>query len=223
MATQGVDGIIAFGFNGPEDEMARFADTFRPIVYINSPYQHKNVSRIMVKNDYGAGLAVDHFVQAGHTHIGMLSSHNINQHELTRREIGLRQAIERYNLPFSDSNVLQVPPQLTGGYEGIKQLLARKPEITAVFCYNDLVGLGAIRAASDLGKRIPEDLAIIGFDDVQLSQMNTPSLSSVSVDKHALGSLALNKILAMIDTPEKQFADQQVDVQLIHRESTNNA
>ena len=92
-----------------------------------------------------------------------------------------------------------------------------------MFCYNDLVGLGAIRAASDLGKRIPEDLAIIGFDDVQLSQMNTPSLSSVSVDKHALGSLALNKILAMIDTPEKQFADQQVDVQLIHRESTNNA
>lgn len=222
MATQGVDGIIAFGFNGPEKEMARFADTFHPIVYINSPYQHKNVSRIMVKNDYGAQLAVDHFVESGHTHIGMISVNNEAQNAYTRREIGLRHAIEQHNLPFSDSNIVHTSPQLMGGYDGVKQLLAQQPEITAVFCYNDLIGLGAIRAANDLGKRIPQDLAIIGFDDVQLSRMNTPSLSSISVDKHALGSLALNRILAMIDAPEKTFPDQPVDVELIHRESTKH-
>ena len=220
MATQGVDGIIAFGFNGPEEEMDRFADTFHPIVYINSPYQHKNISRIMVKNDEGARDVVDYFMREGHQHIGMLSVENrIKRVEIRRRQ-GFIQAIKAHNLPFQESQIIDVHPQLSGGYDGMKKLLAQHPEITAVFAYNDLIGLGAIRAAIDMGRSIPQELAVIGFDDVQLSSMTSPSLSSVHVDKYELGNLALQRILEMIEMPQTKLPDLSVDVKLIHREST---
>ena len=220
MATQGVDGIIAFGFNGPEEEMHRFADTFRPIVYINSPYQHKNVSHIIVKNDEGAHDVVDYFAREGHQYIGMLSAVNRVKPVEIRRRRGFIQAIKAHKLPFQESQIIDIHPQLSGGYEGTKRLLAQHPEITAVFAYNDLIGLGAIRAAIDMRRAIPQELAVIGFDDIQLCKMTSPSLSSVHVDKYKLGNLALQRVLDMIETPQKALPDISVDVKLIHREST---
>lgn len=219
MATQGVDGIIAFGFQNPEESLGRFADTFRPILLINSQYQHPNISHIMVPNDDGAEMVVDYFVSAGHTHIGMLTNGGHTGEEI-RREIGFKRGLIKHNLPFRPDQIFGGQPQLRGGYEAAMALLKRRPEITALFTYNDLMGLGAIRAVLDLGKRVPEDVAIVGFDDIQLNEMTSPSLSSVRVDKYHLGQIAAEYVLNLIQEPDTHLSSFDIELELVHREST---
>lgn len=220
LSTQGVDGIIAFGFNGPPEEMSRFADTFRPIVFINSPYDHQNIDLIMVRNDLGARMAIDHFVRIGHRCIGMLTNGSVPATADSRREQGFKAALLDHRLPLTDAHIVRTAPHLSGGYEGTVQLLKNLPDVSAIFAYNDLMGLGAIRACLDMGKRVPEEISIIGFDDIQLSQMTSPSLSSIRLDKHHLGYLAMKRVLDLIENPLKQLPDIEIGLQLIHREST---
>ena len=111
-------------------------------------------------------------------------------------------------------------PTIEGGYKALNQLIEQQPEITAVFTYNDLMGLGAIRAAHDQGKRVPQDLAVIGFDNIALGSKFIPSLSSIHVDKYEIGQRAMNRILDMLDTPDKSFAPIELPVMLIPRESS---
>ncbi|MEM7798286.1 MAG: LacI family DNA-binding transcriptional regulator [Chloroflexota bacterium] len=223
LSTQGVDGIIAFGFNVSMSEINAFANTFNPIVFINSHYDHPNVSTIMVQNDLGARLAVEYFVGAGHTQIGMLSNRLSYPGREIRRERGFIAALHDFDMPFSDAHIVHTEPHLSGGYEGTKTLLKRNPQITGIFAYNDLMGLGAIRACLDLGKQVPQDVAIIGFDDIQLNRMTYPSLSSIRVDKYKLGALAMQRILNLIESPVESFPDLEMGLTLVHRESTKTS
>jgi LacI family transcriptional regulator len=93
------------------------------------------------------------------------------------------------------------------------------PEVTAVLAYNDLRALGAVQACRDLGRRIPTQCAIIGFDDIRLAAMVRPSLTSVRVDKYYLGQQAMVRLLAMLNEPANTFPPVHVDVELVVRES----
>ena len=97
---------------------------------------------------------------------------------------------------------------------------AHPPQLTALFTYNDLLALGALRACYDVGRRVPEEFAVIGYDDIQLTAMVTPSLTSVSYNKHALGQIAMNRVLDMRDQPQLVLPKIDVDVSLTIREST---
>ena len=91
--------------------------------------------------------------------------------------------------------------------------------MTAIFAYNDLLALGAIRACKELGRRVPEDCAIIGFDDIPLADWVTPALTTVRMDKHALGNQAVARLLEMLDEPEVQYAPIFIPAELVVRES----
>ncbi len=219
LTTQAVDGIILFAYHLSDDELRTFADSYRPMVLVNRLFDHPNVSRIIVDNDRGAKLAVDHLVEQGHTAIGMLVGRDWLPGTV-RRVNGFRDALSAHGLLVVDDWIVAGPPSLTGGYESARQLLTQNPEITAIFAYNDLMALGAIRACKDQGRQVPADCVIVGFDDIQLAGMVTPSLTSVHVDKYALGQQAMTRLLAMINNPDTTFPPISVDVELIVREST---
>ena len=109
---------------------------------------------------------------------------------------------------------------MTDGRKATRQLLTQNPEITALFTYNDLLAIGALRACSELGYRVPADCAIIGFDDIQLAAMVTPALTSIYYDKYNLGRQAMTRLLEMIDNPKQEFSTINIDVELVVREST---
>ena len=131
-----------------------------------------------------------------------------------------KRGLLKHNLPFETNQIYGGHPRLRGGYDAAMSLLTLRPEITALFTYNDLMGLGAIRAVLDLGKRVPEDVAIVGFDDIQLNEMTSPSLSSVRVDKYHLGQIASEYVLNLILEPESYLGRIDIELELIHREST---
>jgi LacI family transcriptional regulator len=219
LTTQAVDGIILFAYHLSDDELKTFADNYRPMVLINRIFEHPNVSRVIVDNYRGAKLAVDHLVEQGHTNIGMVVGRDWLPGTV-RRVNGFRDALSDHGLPVVDEWIVTGPPVLANGYESTQHLLKQNPEITAIFAYNDLMALGAIRACKDLGRRVPADCAIVGFDDIQLTSMITPSLTSVHVDKYALGQQAMTRLLAMINNPDTAFPPISIDVELIIREST---
>ena len=218
LAAQPVDGILLFGSRISDDDLTAFADRYRPLVVLNRYLEHPNVSLILVDNGQGAKLAVDHLADQGHNNIGMLAGPVTSPSSLQRVE-GFRRAMAARGLSISDDWLLPGAPTIEGGYDAARHLLTQHPQVTALFAYNDLSALGTMQACRDLGHQVPAQCAIIGFDDIRLAAMVSPSLTSVRVDKYYLGQQAMTRLLAMFDRTDATFPPVRVDVALVVRES----
>ena len=218
LASQGVDGMISFASRIRDEDVKQFAQQYHPIVIINRVIEHPHINLLLVDNALGAQQATAHLVAVGHTNIGMLTneSHSLSK---TVRVQGFQDYLAQQQLP--SNMIVQDKATIDGGQAGLIRLLERWPEITAVFAYNDLMAIGALQACRILGKRVPEDIAIIGFDDIQLASVVTPSLSSVHVNKYSIGQIAMKRIFAMLAKPEKEFETMHLMPELVLRESTN--
>jgi LacI family transcriptional regulator len=106
-----------------------------------------------------------------------------------------------------------------GGYLASSELLTNHPEITAIVSYNDMMAFGAIRAAHELGRRIPDDLAIIGFDDISTCEIVQPRLTTIKMDKYQMGSAAVEKLLSMLQGEITGGESTILDVALVIRDS----
>jgi LacI family transcriptional regulator len=219
LAAQPVDGILLFGSRTNDDDAVAFADDYRPLVVLNRVLEHPGVSLILVDNQRGAKLAVDHLADGGHTAIGMLAGPVASPSSAQRVE-GFRQALADRGLSISEDWILPGHPTMEGGHAAARRLLTGHPQVSALFTYNDLSALGAAQACLELDRRVPDGCAIVGFDDVRLAAMVSPSLTSVRVDKYYLGQQAMIRLLAMLDEPDATFPPVQVDVELVVREST---
>ena len=218
LAAQGVDGIIVFSHSASEENLRAFADTYQPMVFVNRALEHPHVSYMMVDNFLGAQLAVAHFATKQRTQIGMLTN-NSATYLSSRRLIGFKKSLSDYSLPFAENRIIPEAPTLEGGYQAAHQLLDRYPEINAIFTYNDLMAIGALRACNERGRRVPEDIALIGFDDIQLARMTTPALSTIHVDKYALGQMAMNRVMEMINNPDETYPPIYINPELVIRET----
>jgi LacI family transcriptional regulator len=218
LAAQGVDGIIVFSHNSTEEDMQLFANRYQPMVLFNWEFEHPNVSTMMVDNVLGARLAVDHFAATQRGEIGMLTN-NSPTYFSSRRLLGFKQAVLAHALPFADDRIVPEFANLDGGYRATRQLLNRYPEINAIFTFNDLMAIGSLRACSERGLRVPEDIAVIGFDDIQFARMTTPALTTIRVDKYAIGQMAMSRLLEMIEHPNEAFPPIHIDPELMIRET----
>lgn len=219
LAAQRVDGIIMISSCADAAELASFIESYAPLVILNRRIEHPHVSSIMVDNMRGGFLATEHLISLGRRTVGMIAS-KAYKHSRMRRVEGYRQALLHYSLTPDDNLIVGGDATLKGGYDAMRQLAAQAQEVTAVFAYNDLIGLGAIRACHDLGKRVPADVAVIGFDDIGMAAMSNPSLSSIRIDKYDLGRRAMQRLLDMLDNPGIAYDTVYLDVELVPREST---
>jgi LacI family transcriptional regulator len=217
MAEHAVDGIIIYPGFGGGDNLRAFAE-FVPLVAVNCFFDYPGASRVMVDTRRGAKLAVNYLIDKGHTAIGMLAGQAPSLN-LMRRVRGYRDALMAHGLPVVTEWILPGSPVVARGVESAQQLLTQYPQITAIFAYNDLLAVGAMRACQELGRRVPDDCAIVGFDDIPLAAMLAPPLTTVGVDKYELGQRAMNRLLDMLDSPGATFPPVYLDVELVIRES----
>jgi len=219
LASQEVDGVILSTASSSDEELLAFAENYKPLVVINRDIDHPKASLVNVDICKGAKLAIEHLIDRGHTRIAMLS-HEGHLPDKVRRVLGYRETLKAHGITPNDEWLLLAPPNLTGGYDATQQLLKAHPEITAIFTYNDLMAIGALRGCHDMGLRVPQDCAIMGFDDIKFSAMTQPSLSSISFDKYAVGQTAMMRLLEMFEEPDVIYESIHLDVGLIIREST---
>lgn len=218
LAAQGVDGIIVFSHNASDNQVYQFAKSYAPLVFVNRQLQHQNLSVLMINNFHGAELAAARFLELGRTNIGMVTN-NSSSYKTSRRLQGFRQYLKSQNIPLPEERIISADTNLEGGYSATCELLEKFPTTNAVFAYNDLMAIGAMRACQEKGRRIPQDVAIIGFDDIQFSRMITPALTTVRVDKYAVGKMAVTRLMEMIADPSAEYAPLELQLELVLRET----
>ena len=213
LADQSVDGVITFPYL--QSSVRMFAEPDRPFIVINNGMAHPHVSQVMTNNFEGAKLAVDHLAAKGHTEIAMITS---QYQEQSQRVLGFQAGIKAHGL--TTTRLWSGVPKFEQGFEATLQLLTEHPEISAIFAYNDLMAAGVIQACKKLGRRVPDDCAIIGFDDIALATLVDPPLTTVRLPKYKIGQMAMSRLLEMLEQPDYDFPPIHLDVELAVREST---
>lgn len=186
-----IDGVVVCGSRLPDQRLHALLAHHPAAVLVNRPAPEGVAGAMRIDDAAGTRLAVQHLLGSGRRMIGMLAGPPGSYSAQERRrsfEAGLAAA----GLPGAP--VLPCAPNLAGGMAAAKELLAMRPTIDGLICYNDLVAIGVLLACAALGRRVPEDVAVIGCDDIMLAALVTPPLTTLRIDKYQLGAAAISML-----------------------------
>ncbi|MDE5415060.1 LacI family DNA-binding transcriptional regulator [Alkalihalobacterium chitinilyticum] len=213
-----VDGVILQGMKKDDPYLIEVVESDIPCVLIDIPITGKNVGYVSTNNQLGARRAIEHLVELGHQHIGFINGHE-QAYVSEERFKGYKQAIQEAGLELREEWVVNGQFSERTAEFTAKKLLATYPQITALFCASDLMALGAVRAANSLGRKVPDSLSIVGFDDIVLAQYASPALTTISQNKYLMGYQAANMLIGLLEEKETNKS-VLIENQLIVREST---
>jgi DNA-binding LacI/PurR family transcriptional regulator len=197
-----------------------------PVVTIGRPIDGVALDCITADHWQGAFDAVSHLIELGHTRIGFIGISHHDRYTL-RRFQGYEAALEQNGIMAMARDVVgpSIAPAFAtqeDGYGGMVQLLRLKRPPTAVFARNDFAAIGALRAAHEAGLRVPDDIAIAGFDDIPLAAYTTPTLTTVRQPIAEQGQIAARMLLDRIEgRAGKKTVMHRIECQLVIRESTS--
>lgn len=197
------DGAIFLGTERDNELVPRFAKAF-PVVQCCEYCDDESVPHISIDNFEAARQVLQYILSLGHRRIGFAGSTNRyvstyqreNGYKCALAEAGI--AVDGRYFAYADDDY-----SFLSGVRAMRELLCLKDRPTAVFCISDMIALGAIRAASELGLRVPEDLSVVGFDDVEYASIFRPMLTTVSQPCYSLGKISSTMLLKQIATGEK--------------------
>lgn len=214
-----VDGVLLATPNLLPEEYAYGSDFYRrmPLILIDRGINQRDTGRLIIKEYEGAYQAVHYLTKQGHTHIALLKE-NGTYYQLQERYNAYRHALKDAGIPYKKQYVATGDLTIEGGYQMAKEVLTH-PEITAIFCSNDAVAIGCYRALYEAGKKVPEDISVIGFDDLPFTPSLTPSLSTVTQPIFEIGFTAAKFIVDAIEFPERRIPNKIFETKLIIRES----
>ncbi len=212
-----VDGVIIVGAFLEESiaDISRRADC--NIVLIDGYTSTESFDSVLIDNFNGAVSAVNHLLDNGHRHIGLIGSNSESYPSVLERRRGYLAALGMRGI--QDRYIEEGIHNRVSGFESTIRLLRRSPQITAVFACNDESAIGVMNAARELGYNVPDDLSVIGFDDIDLAQEVTPALTTIHVDKVLMGTMALRLLRDRVGDHERAAITTLVTTQLIIRES----
>jgi DNA-binding LacI/PurR family transcriptional regulator len=207
-----VDGLIVAtrANKGGDEYLQEIVESNVPLVVIGRDLQHQLVDYVSADNLIGGFEATQHLIDLGHQQIGFIGATLSGGSSLKRLQ-GYLKALEQHNIPVNErlitgrkEAISDVPGYSTEkmGYEGMKRLLSLPNRPTAVFARNDFTAIGAMSAIKEAALRIPEDIAIIGFDDIPLAVHTSPSLTTVRQPMRLQGRFAADFLLQRIESAE---------------------
>jgi LacI family transcriptional regulator len=194
-----------------------------PVIFLSTrPRGDLNV--VEIDNSNGAYMATEHLLERGYRRIGLITG-PLTWWAASERQRGWQEALTTAGIPFSDAQIVEGNWSAESGELGLHKLLAQCPDIEAVFACNDQMALGLMRAARSLGKRIPEDLAVVGFDDIPESAFYYPPLTTIRQGLYELGQVAVQTFMKLREAAQKDESNPAAQTvwlqpQLIVREST---
>jgi LacI family transcriptional regulator len=188
-----------------------------PIVLVDAYALSDKYDMVVSDNVRGAFQAVSYLVRRGHLHIGMVGCCPDGYPSLRERRQGYVQALKEYGL--TEIYFTDCAPNKDAAFEATTQLLSQHPQVTAMFACNDETALAAMRAAQACGRKVPEDFSVMGFDDIDLSQHVTPSLTTMHVDKVGMGRIAVQLLINRVEFPDAAPITAVLRPRLIERES----
>ena len=192
-----------------------------PVVAVDHFPAMKKVDSLQIDNRAGGALAAEHLIGLGHTQLGFVQA-AADRPSIAERGAGFKETIRARGLSFSErSNVLQCDDlKFEASYRRVFAAFKRKRRTTALFCANDEMAAGALRAAHELGLRVPDDLSVVGFDNITMSNYTDPALTTVSVEKERLGRRAIARLIDLVEGNGGGIRRETVPVKLVLRGSS---
>jgi len=209
-----VRGIIVVG-SQVAGEYVKMQDQLPPIALTNCPAYPYSVS---CDNVTGSRQAVEHLCRLGHRRIGYIASRRSYGSNLARMT-GYQEVLAEHGIPVDRDLIFEQNGTLEGGFEAAQELLAREPLPTAVFCFNDMTAMGLLNGLQQRGVRVPDDVSVVGFDDVQFAAHCYPPLTTVRQPTDEMGRRLMHLLRALIQGQE-DVGPEILPANLVVRETT---
>ena len=202
--------ILLLATEMTEDDARCFAGAKAPIVILDSWFPKLSYNSVMINNADSVYYAVDWLITKGHSKIGYLYGSMRIQNFLYREE-GYRLALFKHGLKTNPSYEFSLSPTMDGAYDDMCNVLKNDPDMpTAFFADNDIIALGAMKALQEYGYKIPDDVSIVGFDDMPFCSISTPSLTTVQVYKQEMGRVAVRRLIEITKQNNNFFTKIQI-------------
>ena len=216
-----VDGLLMVGTFVDKTITSIANNESPPIVLVDGYSSSGNFDAVVSDNFRAAYQAVAYLIARGHRHIGLVGSCEDCYPSLKERRNGYLRALKENDI--HDNYIANFNINESHGYHETIALLQQQPQISALFCINDDVGSAAIKAAKDVGKKVPEELSIIGYDDTYIAANTHPSLTTMHVDTVAMGRAAMQLLSLRMDHFDSARMTLIIHPKLVERESTGEA
>lgn len=215
-----VEGLIITTTSLKGKILKTLMDDGFPFVLIYSTIRKGPFSAVGVDNFLGGYRATEHLIRLGHQRVAMLAGGFSFSDKSLNRWHGYKKCLRDNNIPYDPTLVVQTLYTLESGRQGIKSLLSTDNPPTAVFCSNDFMAIGAIQGAKELGVFTPENLSIVGFDDMAISSYLSPGLTTIRQPAYEMGRDGVKILLNSIQNQLKKPVHHILETSLIIREST---
>lgn len=196
----------------------RLIESQIPLVFRGGPEILKVVDLVTVDLRKAGYLATRHLLNMGHEHVGMIL-YDVALQRRNGRLAGYKDAHEEKGLPIRQKYIVHCGQRLEEGYHAIRRLLEMQPQITALFCHNDQTALAALRAGREMGRRIPEDLALVGYDNIEMGRFCEAPLTTINFPKELLGQLLVDMLFQRMHNPDHPSQRVVLTPELIIRKS----
>ncbi|RLQ96625.1 LacI family DNA-binding transcriptional regulator [Falsibacillus albus] len=208
-----VDGAIVLNYHMEDELLYSLASEKLPIVVLDRELNHSNIQNVLLPNNEGARKAAEYLIESGHKRLGFIAGSE-ESYDGEQRLSGFREELLKGKIPFQIEDLLRADFTEESGYQAMKIRMEKdKSGIpTAFLCANDEMAMGAIRAIQEYGLNVPEDISIIGFDDINVAQYFTPSLTTMRIPRKEWGINAAHTLFDMIERkPDNELASIKVD------------
>jgi LacI family transcriptional regulator len=216
-----VDGVAILTFGMEEDLLEHLRFRNLPLVFVDIGPKAPRVSNIRV--DYADGIrqAVQHLAALRHERIGFIAGPLRLRSAMARKD-AFQASMKEIGLPVKPDFLVEGDHRLEGGKRALKKLAELRERPTAVLCSNDMTAIGVMREAFELNIKVPQDLSVIGFDDIRMAEFLTPPLTTVQMSQSELARLAFEALLKEVkrETPMPEGSEYVLKTHLVLRNST---
>jgi LacI family transcriptional regulator len=221
MLERKVEGVAVMTFGVEEPLLEQFAERNIPLVLTEFLLDNPHVSTLLLDYKTGIRLGVEHLVKLGHKNIGFISG-PLLLHSARSRRTAFIDSMNELGVPVRDSWIIEGDHTLEAGVRGFVALAAGGEIPTAVLCSNDMTAIGVLKAAYNAHVRVPNDLSVIGLDDIHFSEFTLPPLTTVRLSGQEIAQSAFYALLAQVqsETGKPVVREYPVSTSFVVREST---
>lgn len=217
---QRVDGVIIVPTGRSVQGLRQFIESNVPVVLVDRDLPLLQVNKILCDNRKGAYEGMRHLLELGHTRIGIIGAPTYSEVTIQRLE-GVRQALADYNVQIDPERmIVGTLQQFEMGYSSGLQLLKQRIMPTAIFALTDVIAVGVLHAAAEMKLRVPDDLSVVGYDDIPLAAYSVPALTTVAQPIYGMGEAATRLILDRLQNNDRAPQTLTFDCHLVVRQST---
>ncbi|MFI3209665.1 MAG: LacI family DNA-binding transcriptional regulator [Peptostreptococcaceae bacterium] len=214
-----VEGIVMISNDLQEEHVEYIKKCSIPVTYMSKNANDFDIYTVSVDNEMASYDMTNYLIDLNHKKIALLLNNNEKSVLETERINGYKKALNERNIDFDENLIFMSGQNYENGYDTVKRLIEDKVEIDSIFATSDEIAIGAINASIDMGMNVPEDISVVGFDDVKMSRIYRPKLTTVHQPLYDIGAVAIRMVIKLIDVNRLDEKKVNLPHRIIERES----